>query len=127
MKHCAGGAAVGEELDIDAGALSYCTDGSIIGGWSGSASPAFTEARRPQFFAFGYPRPHSPEDAWNGAVDAGIGRCLPWYARCHWFRKWNAQLPLCAAIYMSGLALGTIAGCIVITQRKPLELLQVKE
>lgn len=41
--------------------------------------------------------------------------------------KWSAQLPLCAAIYILGLALGTITGCIVITRRKPLELLQVKE
>lgn len=41
--------------------------------------------------------------------------------------KWSTQLPLCAAIYMLGLALGTITGCIVITRRKPLELLQVKE
>ena len=41
--------------------------------------------------------------------------------------KWSMQLLLCAAIYILGLAVGTMVGCMAITKKKPLELLQVKE
>ena len=41
--------------------------------------------------------------------------------------KWSTQLLLCAVIYFLGLAVGTIVGCMAITKKKPLELLQVKE
>lgn len=40
--------------------------------------------------------------------------------------KWSMQLLLCAAIYILGLAVGTVVGCMAITKKKPLELLQVK-
>lgn len=41
--------------------------------------------------------------------------------------KWGPELLLCSVIYLAGLTAGTAAGCIALTRKKPLELLQVKE
>lgn len=41
--------------------------------------------------------------------------------------KWGPELLLCSVIYLAGLTVGTAAGCIALTRKKPLELLQVKE
>lgn len=41
--------------------------------------------------------------------------------------KWNPALIVSAALYFLGLLVGTIIGCIAVTRKKPLELLQVKE
>lgn len=41
--------------------------------------------------------------------------------------QWSTQLFLCAAIYILGLALGAMVGCIAVTKKQPLELLQVTE
>lgn len=41
--------------------------------------------------------------------------------------KWNIELLFSIGLYLFGLVIGTVIGCILVTNKKPLELLQVKE